>query len=140
MRTGAEVGFGLRSNDRSTCHWQTDQGGEYYGVGVQGAITGRRADLVIIDDPIKSMREADSSAHRQRIWDWYSSELTTRLKPDARVIIVMTRWHEQDLGGQLMSRSPQDWHVVRLPALAEADDPIGRPPGSPLWPQWESID
>jgi predicted phage terminase large subunit-like protein len=109
-------------------------------VGVRGAVTGRRADLVIIDDPIKSMGEADSPKHRQRVWDWYTAELTTRLKPDGRIVIVMTRWHEQDLGGQLITRSGEDWRVLRLPAIAEDCDPIGRPPGAPLWPEWETLD
>jgi predicted phage terminase large subunit-like protein len=109
-------------------------------VGIRGAITGRRADLVIIDDPVKSMEEAESARARQHVWDWYSAELTTRLKPHARIIIVMTRWHEKDLGGQLVARGSKDWSVLKLPALAENGDPIGRPPGAPLWPEWESLE
>jgi predicted phage terminase large subunit-like protein len=136
----SRIGFDLRADDRSASHWETTAGGQYYAVGIRGAITGRRADLVIIDDPIKSMGEAESQKHRQYIWDWYATELTTRLKPDARVVIVMTRWHEQDLGGQLIANNPDDWHVLRLPAIAENNDPIGRPVGSPLWPGWESLE
>ncbi len=135
-----KIGFFLSQGDRSTAHWRTNLGGEYFAIGARGAVTGRRADLVIIDDPIKSMAEADSPKHRQHIWDWYSAELLTRLKPDGRVVVVMTRWHEQDLGGLLLARGQDDWHVLRLPALAEADDPLGRPPGAPLWPEWESAD
>ena len=135
-----KIGFGLRGGDRSTSYWRTDAGGEYFGVGVRGTITGRRADLAIIDDPVKSMAEADSAKHRQYLWDWYTAELTTRLKPDARIVIVMTRWHEQDLGGQLIARSRDDWDIIRLPAIAEDNDPIGRPSGAPLWPEWESLD
>jgi predicted phage terminase large subunit-like protein len=134
------IGFGLRPDDRSAGHWQIDTGGEYFAVGVRGAITGRRADLAIIDDPIKSMGEADSPKHRQYIWDWYTAELTTRLKPDARIVIVMTRWHEEDLGGQLIARKSEDWRVLRLPAIAEVHDPMGRPPGAPLWPEWETLE
>jgi predicted phage terminase large subunit-like protein len=135
-----KLGFNVLANDHSASHWQTDAGGEYFAVGLRGAITGRRADLVIIDDPIRSMRDAESAKHQQYVWDWYTSELATRLKPDARVVLVMTRWHEQDLGGQLTARSHEDWHIVRLPAIAEMDDPIGRPPGAPLWPDWESLE
>ena len=135
-----QIGLELAPGSRSTSHWRTNAGGEYFAAGIRGAITGRRADLVIIDDPVKSVAEADSAKHRQHVWDWYTAELTTRLKPDARVVIVMTRWHEQDLGGQLIARSKEDWHVLRLPAVAEEDDPIGRPPGAPLWPEWESLD
>jgi len=134
------IGFDLLTDDRTAAHWQTSAGGEYFAVGVRGAITGRRADLAIIDDPIKSMGEADSPKHRQHVWDWYTAELMTRLKPDARVVIVMTRWHEQDLGGQLIARSSEDWRVLRLPAIAEDQDPIGRPSGAPLWPEWETLD
>jgi predicted phage terminase large subunit-like protein len=134
------IGFDLKADDRSAHHWRTDAGGEYFAAGIRGAITGRRADLAIIDDPIKSMGDAESARHRQYLWDWFTAELMTRLKPDARVVIVMTRWHEQDLGGQLIAQDGKDWHILRLPAIAEDGDPIGRPTGAPLWPQWESID
>lgn len=134
------IGFDILPDDRSASHWQTSSGGEYFAVGVRGAITGRRADLAIIDDPIKSMGEADSPKHRQHIWDWYTAELATRLKPDGRVVVVMTRWHDQDLGGQLVARNSEDWCVLRLPAIAEAQDPLGRPPGAALWPDWEPLE
>jgi predicted phage terminase large subunit-like protein len=134
------IGLNISEHDRSAKHWRTTNGGEYFGVGIRGAITGRRADLVIIDDPVKSMGEADSAKHRQHVWEWYTSELITRLKPEARIVLVMTRWHEQDLGGQLIARSDEDWHVARLPAIAEQNDPIGRPPGAPLWPEWEALE
>jgi predicted phage terminase large subunit-like protein len=134
------IGFNILPGNRSPSHWCTTTGGEYFATGVRGAITGRRADLIIIDDPIKSMAEADSSHHRQSIWDWYTAELMTRLKPDARIVLIMTRWHEQDLGGQLIARGDEDWQVLRLPAIAEDNDPIGRPLGAPLWPEWENLE
>jgi len=135
-----KLGYNIRTNDHSVSHWQTNAGGEYIAIGLRGAITGRRADLAIIDDPIRSMRDAESAKHRRSTWDWYTSELITRLRPDARVVLVMTRWHEQDLGGQLTARNREDWHIIRLPAIAEKDDPIGRPLGAPLWPDWESLE
>ena len=128
---GHRIGFRLRRDNRSATRWKTNAGGEYFAAGLQGGITGRRADLVIIDDPVKSMTQVDSERHRRQVWDWYTSELTTRLKPDARVVLVMTRWHEQDLGGQLLERDAGEWCVLRLPALAEEDDPMGRPLGAP---------
>ncbi len=70
-----KIGFNPCRDNRSASQWQTSQGGEYFAVGVRGAITGRRADLVIIDDPVKSMGEADSAKHRQYLWDWYTAEL-----------------------------------------------------------------
>ncbi len=130
------LGFGLVAGDRAAGRWATTDGGSYFATGVRGPITGRRADLVVIDDPIKSHAEADSALHRDHVWDWYRSDLVTRLRPGARVVVVMTRWHPDDLGGRLLE-TDDGWMVLRLPALAEADDPLGRAPGEALWPEWE---
>ena len=130
------LGYGLATGDRAAGRWTTTDGGTYFATGVRGPITGRRADLVVIDDPIKSHAEADSALHRDHAWDWYRSDLVTRLRPGGRVVVVMTRWHPDDLGGRLLEADP-GWEVVRLPALAEADDPLGRAPGEALWPEWE---
>lgn len=100
-------------------------------------MTGRRADLLIIDDPVKGQREADSAAAREHLWEWFRSDLVTRLRPGGRVALVMTPWHPDDLGGRLLASS-DGWRVLRLPALAEADDPLGRCVGQALWPAWES--
>ena len=89
-----------------------------------------------MDDPIKSQREADSAAAREHLWEWYRSDLLTRLKPMGRIVLVMTRWHPDDLGGRLLA-SEDEWRVLRLPALAEAGDALGRMPGEALWPEWE---
>jgi predicted phage terminase large subunit-like protein len=104
---------------------------------VRGAIAGRRADLVIIDDPIASQADAESPRHRNHVWEWFKSDVTTRLKPGGKIVLIMTRWHPDDLGGQLLAHAKSEWRVVRLPALAEPDDPLGRPVGAPLWPEWE---
>ncbi|MGH7155043.1 MAG: phage terminase large subunit [Acetobacteraceae bacterium] len=104
---------------------------------MRGPITGRRADLAILDDPIKSQFEIDSARSREFLWSWYRSDLTTRLKPRGRVVIVMTRWHEDDLAGRLLTHGASEWRLLRLPALAEAGDPLLRVPGEPLWPDWE---
>jgi predicted phage terminase large subunit-like protein len=106
--------------------------------GIRGGITGRRADLVIIDDPIKSQAEADKPAQREFAWQWYRSDLTTRLKPRGKVVLIMTRWHEEDLGGKLLEHCGPEWRVLRLPALAEENDPLGRTVDEPLWPEWEA--
>ena len=117
--------------------WKTTLGGEYFATGVRGPMIGRRADLVLIDDPVKSMHESDSRRAREHLWNWYRSELITRLRPKARVIVVMTRWHEDDLGGRLLAHEPDSWTCVRLPAIAGDGDPLGRAPGEALWPEWE---
>jgi predicted phage terminase large subunit-like protein len=131
------LGFSIARDQRAIDAWTTSSGGEYLSVGVRGAITGRRADLVIIDDPIKSQADAESGRQRDHIWDWYKSDVTTRLKPGGKVVLIMTRWHPDDLGGQLLEQSQSEWRVVRLPALAETGDPLGRLVGAPLWPEWE---
>jgi predicted phage terminase large subunit-like protein len=131
------LGFSIARDQRAIDAWTTSSGGDYLSVGIRGAITGRRADLVIIDDPIKSQAEAESGRQRDHIWDWYKSDVTTRLKPGGKVVLIMTRWHPDDLGGHLLEQAQSEWRVVRLPALAETGDPLGRPVGAPLWPEWE---
>ncbi|GAN76369.1 phage terminase large subunit TerL [Acidisphaera rubrifaciens HS-AP3] len=117
--------------------WKTTIGGEYFATGVRGPMIGRRADLVLIDDPVKSMHEADSLRARDHLWNWYRSELITRLRPKGRVILIMTRWHEDDLGGRLLAHEPEAWTCLRLPAIAGDGDPLGRASGEALWPEWE---
>jgi predicted phage terminase large subunit-like protein len=133
---GDPLGLSLKRDDRAAARWRTQQGGDYFACGIRGPITGRRADLVLIDDPIKSHAEADSPSARNALWSWYRSDLITRLKPRGRVVLTMTRWHQDDLGGRLLDSDPS-WTVLRLPAIAEANDPLGRKPGAALWPEWE---
>ncbi len=133
----ALLGYRLNADNRAASRWQTSAHGEYFATGVRGPITGRRADLAIIDDPIKSLLDAESAVQRERLWDWYRSDLTTRLKPRARVVLIMTRWHEDDLAGRLLAQEESEWRLLRLPALAEENDPLGRHAGEPLWPEWE---
>jgi hypothetical protein len=135
-----QLGFAIKPSHRAAANWSTTEGGEYLAVGVRGSIIGRRADLIIIDDPVRSHAIADSKRQRDFIWDWYKSDVSTRLKPGGRVALVMTRWHKDDLGGQLEATAEDGWRVLRLPALAEAGDPLGRPLGEPLWPEWEGKD
>lgn len=118
-------------------------GGRYKCAGVGGALTGRGFDLGLIDDPIKDRMEADSATHRERVWDWYTSVFFTRRNgPDAAIVLVQTRWHEDDLAGRLLrdvaERRGEPWEIISLPALAEPEssrpyDP--RREGEPLWPE-----
>lgn len=134
---GELLGYRLQSGQQAAGHWRTSQKGDYFAAGIRGPLVGRRADLVIIDDPIKSQNEADSPLMRERLWSWYRFDLTTRLKPHGRIVLIMTRWHEDDLAGRLLGQNAAEWLVIRLPALAEEDDPLQRQPGSALWPEWE---
>ena len=140
----------LAGDSRAADQWETTASGEYFAVGVGGAVTGRRADLAVIDDPLKGRKDADSITVRENLWDWYRADFHNRLKPGAAIILIQTRWHEDDLAGRIL---PEDydgrtdwivgcdgerWYVVNLPALAEADDPLDREAGEALWPGWFS--
>ncbi len=131
----ARLGLELRGDARAAGRFVTEAGGEYFAIGAQGAVTGRRADLVLVDDPIRSFADAESFSAREHLWEWFRSELVTRLKPAGRIVLVMTRWHCDDLAGRLIEHG--GWSVLRLPALAELGDPLGRELGGALWPAWE---
>lgn len=128
--------MGLSEVIAAAGNWETTEGGEYFAAGVGSAIAGRRADLGLIDDPIKTREEADSELIRQKQWDWYVNDFLTRLKPGARQILIQTRWHEDDLGGRILERESHRWKIVKLPMLAIPNDPLGRQQGERLWPEW----
>jgi predicted phage terminase large subunit-like protein len=132
------LGVQLQQDARAAGRFFTDFGGEYFAIGVHGAVTGRRADLALVDDPVRSFADAESFSAREHLWEWFRSELVTRLKPGGRIVLVMTRWHCDDLAGRLIEQG--GWDVLRLPALAEEGDPLGRSVGAALWPEWEGRD
>ena len=132
----SRLGYGLEVGNQAAHRFSTTTGATYFATGVRGPITGHRADLVLIDDPVKSQQEADSALARDQLWDWFRSDLSTRLKPGGRMVLIMTRWHPDDLGGRLLEGTDH-WRVIRLPALAEAGDLLHRPEGRALWPAWE---
>ncbi len=114
--------------------WELKSGGGMWTAGVGGPITGKGANLLIIDDPLKNYAEAYSPVYREAIDQWYQTTAYTRLEPRASIIIIMTRWHTDDLVGRLLSREEAKWDVVNLPAIAEADDELERKEGEALWP------
>lgn len=115
--------------------WETTAGGGVRAVGVGGGITGQGGNLILIDDPVKSREEANSAAYRERVWDWYTDDLYTRLEPGGAIVLIMTRWHENDLAGRILaSEDGPNWTVVSLPANAEENDPLGREVGAALCP------
>ena len=118
----------LRTDSAAVSRLNTVEGGNYYAVGVGGAITGRGADVFLIDDPVKGREEAESEIVRRRVRDWYQSVAYTRLMPNAAIVVVMTRWEEDDLAGWLLKEHKhENWHVISLPAIG-AD-------GTALWPE-----
>lgn len=116
--------------------WETEAGGGVRAAGVGAGITGMGGDLIVIDDPIRGREEADSPAYRERVWDWYIDDLYTRREPGAKMILILTRWHQDDLAGRILrSEDGPTWDVVHIPAIAMQDDPLRRAEGEALWPE-----
>lgn len=112
------------------------QKGSYKSIGIMGGLAGRTVDFAIIDDPVKDALEANSSTYRERIWQWYLNVLETRLHNESKTILIMTRWHQDDLAGRLLKMEPESWDVVKIPSVMNnesvKEDP--REQGEPLWP------
>ena len=124
----------ISEDSASVKKFSTKQRGEYHAIGIGGSITGRGANLLIIDDPIKGRKEAESPTVRQTIKDWYKAVAYTRLMPKNAIIIILTRWHDDDLVGWLLrEHKHEDWVTIDFPAIAMEEDILGRIPGDPLW-------
>jgi predicted phage terminase large subunit-like protein len=125
----------LASDAKASGRWSTNGGGEYYAVGVGGALAGRGADLAIIDDPV-SEQDALSATALDNIYEWYTSGPRQRLQPGGAIIIVMTRWSIRDLTAKVLSKQSDKgadkWDIVEFPAIM--------PSGKPLWPEYWSLD
>jgi len=132
-------GFRLADDSTSMRCFNTTSGGSYYAVGRGGPITGRGAHLLIIDDPLKDREEAQSETIRRTLHEWYASVAYTRLQPGAAIVLLQTRWHEDDLAGRLLREHSAGWEVVSLPAVAETDESFRRT-GEALWPQKFPLD
>lgn len=134
----------VRSDSSAANRWEIEgHGGGMITAGVGGAITGRGGNVLIVDDPIKNAEEAHSKLRRDKIWDWYKSTLYTRLEPGGAIIVIMTRWHEDDLVGRLLNPEYGEvemWERVNFPAIATKDDILGRKPGEALWPNRYNIE
>lgn len=114
-------------------------------VGVTGGLTGNPVRVAIIDDPFKDSEEANSPGQREKVWDWYNNVLATRLHNDSRQLLVMTRWHEDDLVGRLLnSKDAEKWKLINIPAICTEDDDgdlhSGRKVGDALWPEEHSLE
>lgn len=132
-------GRSVSKSSSAKARWKVDVGGGgMFALGVGSPLTGRGANVLVIDDPIKNSEEAFSETLRNKVWNWYWSTARTRLEPGGAIVILMARWHEDDLVGRLLSHPPdgEEWTVVNLPALADSDeDPLGREVGEALWPE-----
>jgi predicted phage terminase large subunit-like protein len=129
----------LQADSKAAGRWNTSKGGDYFAIGVGGTVTGKGADVLIIDDP-HSEQEAAMAASNPDIYDkvfeWYTSGPRQRLQPGGAIVVVMTRWAQRDLTGQVLKsaaqRSGEEWEVIEFPAIL--------PSGNPLWPQFWSIE
>jgi predicted phage terminase large subunit-like protein len=131
-----DLGITLSEDSQAANRWATTAGGEYRAVGVGVGIAGFRADLAIVDDPFGSREDAESRRMRDRVWDWYSDDFTTRLKPGAKQVVMHTRWHDDDLAGRIIRQLDaigRPYRVLSLPAQAGLGDPLGRQMGDFLW-------
>jgi predicted phage terminase large subunit-like protein len=142
-------GCELSGSTHAADEWALTNGSEYLAGGILSGITGNRAHGLFIDDPVKGQQQADSPTIRNSTWDAYQADLLTRLVPGGFVVLVQTRWHEDDLAGRLLPqqyagqsgmikcRDGKTWEVINLPAECErADDPLGREVGEMLWKEW----
>lgn len=128
----------VREDASRLSNFHTTRGGQMISIGIGGPFTGRGAHVIFIDDYIKTIKEALSETYREQQWEWLISTAMTRLEPDASVIIIATRWHEDDMIGRILRYKDimGDWEYIRLPAIAEQEgtDPLGRMEGEPLFP------
>ena len=128
----------LQSDSKAAGRWNTNQGGDYFAIGVGGAVTGKGADLLIIDDPHSEQEGASADINVfNRTYEWYTSGPRQRLQPNGAIVVVMTRWHNKDLTGQVVDASikrggADQWEVIELPAIL--------PSGKPLWGEFWKMD
>lgn len=122
----------LSADSQAADRWHTEQGGVYVAAGVGTAITGRGAHILLIDDPFKDREEADSEIRRKRVWEWFISTAFTRQMPGGAIVIINTRWHEDDLSGRLLAQDAEKWDLLSLPAIDGE--------GNALWPEWYPLE
>jgi len=146
---GPCIGVDIAPDSQAASHWATVQGGEYLGIGVGGSVVGSRGNCALLDDLIAGIEEADSDLFRDKVWEWLLFDLLPCLKPDARIVLVNNRWHEDDVAGRLFdprnehynAEEAAKWTVLRMPLIAEDEDPLlGRKPGELLWPEYYNWD
>lgn len=126
----------LAPDSQAANRMNTNHGGAYVAAGVGTAVTGRGAHIALIDDPFKDREEADSERRRELVWDWYRSTFYTRLMPNGAIVVILTRWHEDDLAGRLLEQDGKiedggQWDVLSMPAINEQ--------GNALWPEWYPV-
>lgn len=133
IRSHPELGIQLMPDSRASDRFETTAGGQVISVGIAGGITGEPVDEMVIDDPVRGRAEAESSAFREHAWEWWESNGATRLSDRGRVVLMMTRWHADDLAGRLLANEPNEWHVLRIPAIREEGIEVRGSDGASAW-------
>lgn len=132
----SDLGVRLAKDGGALSRWSTVQGGGIYSASIRSPLTGRGAKVLIIDDPIKDYVDAHSAIMREALWNWWLSVAQTRLEPPYLVMVIMTRWHEDDIIGRMLNPEnegdPADWEVISIPAVAGKNDVLGREVDEPL--------
>lgn len=146
-------GVGLAKGSRAQAEWETELGGEYFSFGMNAGVTGRRADGVVLDDVVRGRKDADSKTVRDTTWETYKADVRTRMKPNAWIVYIATRWHEDDPAGRILppealgksgfftAKDGEEWYVLSFDAVIESeadarDDILRRKVGEILWPEW----
>lgn len=129
-----DLGLALRADSRAAGRWQIEgRRGGIYCAGVNGSITGKPADQICVDDPLKNLQEAQSPAYRDRVSRTYRGVLIPRRGPNTKIVWIQTLWHESEPISQILENEPGSWRVVRIPAICDSDDdPLGRAIGEPM--------
>lgn len=130
----------LKEDEQGKAKWKTNKGGSYTSVGIGGSVTGRGANFLIFDDPIKNREEAESETYRQRVWDFFTSTAFTRLEPNGIVVVILTRWHVDDLAGRILANEQLKGRtkMIHFPSIATHDEEK-RKTGEALWPERFSV-
>jgi hypothetical protein len=137
----SELNTNLKADSKAVGRWYTHTGmGGLYSTTIGGAISGFSMDVGLIDDPYKGWEDAWSTKIRKKVRNWFDAEFYTRKQEDTTMIVLHTRWHPDDLSGYLLKDHPDDWQLIRLPALAEKNDPMCRPVNKPLCPRLRSYE
>lgn len=142
-RHSTTLGIQIDETSRSMADWALASGGGYRAVGVGVAVAGERADLGLVEDPFARWEDAQRPLVQDEAFEWFEGDFVPRLKPHAKRVIIMTRFNELDLLGRVMERDEAlgfKWRHIRLPMIAEEDDPLGRAVGDRLWPEWFTED
>jgi predicted phage terminase large subunit-like protein len=136
---GDKLGISLDPTSSSAQSWNTSEGGYVHTAGRGGSAAGKTFDLIVIDDPYKNYEEAISETVRESVWNWWTTAIWSRKQPQTSFLIVQTLWHMDDLASKIIKQSQSgegpEWEVVKLPAIAEENDILGRQPGEALWPE-----